>query len=240
MLTTIMTVIGFATGSVVARFVLFAYFFAKPLNDINKHLAKEFKSAARAMDDARQPDFSTRNQYKNDADWAAATFTGRYHPISKSDDADESSGAQQKTEMPPVPASSWILFADSDADGNPIMHARLALTAQDGNPVLTVELRQPKHAIGDAGGTADIAFASVNQASCGDADSLVLRFDNQPAMRYAAKGVWEDDSCRFGLPDFGKFRDGLINATNFAVRIGKANALTQEIAAPVGGLNWNP
>jgi hypothetical protein len=239
-LNTVLAVVGFAALSVVARFVLFAYFFGKPLGEINKTIVSQLKTAERAMDEAGQGDDSTRGAFKNDADWAASTFNRRFHPHHKTDDSDASSAAGQKAEIPAVPASSWLLFADTDDDGHSILHARLALSASDGLPFLTIELSQPRHAIGDAGGAAQISFASLTQASCGDADALILRFDSRPPVRFATKGVWEGDMCRFSLPNFPKFRDGLVNAVTFSVRIAKGKALTEEIPAPVGGLNWSP
>jgi hypothetical protein len=120
------------------------------------------------------------------------------------------------------------------------MHARLSLITPDGKPLLAIELSQPTPAIRDKDGAVQVSFASLTQASCGDADSLVLRFDNAAPVRYATKGVWGDARCRFGVPDFVHFRDTVINATMLFVRVGKGTALTQEIPAPVAGLNWNP
>jgi len=234
-----MVVVGMSTFSLLARFFIFQYFLAKPISDINKSLAKNFSNAALMMQATSNEDYSTRGAYSNDADWAASTFN-RPTYARRAITTDDTDDAAKKPKIPVVPASSWVVFVDSDTDSAPVMHARLSLQTNEGAPFLRIELTQPRPAIGDQGAAAQIAFASVNQAHCGDADGLVLRFDNKPPVHYATKGVWGDGMCQFALPNFAKFRDNLINASTLNLRIAKGAALTQEIPTPIGGLSWTP
>lgn len=242
-LSKIMIFAALAVVSLIARIVIYEAVLAKPLGDMNKQISKQMEEAARNIDAMTPPpQYSTRNEFRNDAEWEESAFRqSSYTPPpdmqAGQDDADKD--AKKVPALVPPP-SSWVLFASDDAGGNRIMHARLPLTAPDGTPMLIIELSQPQPAHGDDGAAAQIIFTAVTQASCTDADALVLRFDNAPAVRYPVKGVWEDAKCHFGLPGFSAFRDSVVNTSTLFVRLAKGKALTQEIPAPVSGLFWNP
>ncbi len=238
-------VIGLGIVSVVIRFALFEYFFAKPINQINASISKQLETASRNMDaaappgDAGRPNFSN-DTFPTDAGWGQQAFSPSAYGLRKADRSDDPGTAAHPPKIPVPPPSSWIVFSSADAAGNRLMHARLPLSAPDGTPALTIALSQPTPARGDQGGAVQISFAAITQASCGEADALALRFDTARPVRYATKGVWVDAKCRFDVPDFPHFRDAVVNAAMLFVRVAKGNAMTQEIPAPVAGLYWTP